>query len=144
MKKAILIVVMGLLWCNVGFAQEEEDKFSEFESQSQRTDLNCQYILPQKIEYHDFGYDGKNFFWGGTQMPIGVKEYDPTGLEVEIIQKGKKPIFLIDAVQYLDPEKSVPVLTMKVFVDFKKKSSSITLTTIATGKQEFRGQCYIP
>jgi len=126
--------------------EEEESRAKEIkeeeERRAQRVNLNCTYILPKKIQNFQFGYDGKYFFFDGQQMAIGVKDFGPMGDEAEIKQKGKMS-FIVDFKQYMDAEKTVPFLTMEIFVDFKKRSSNVIFKTIATGTMDIPGQCYL-
>ena len=122
--------------------REAKEREEEKERRAKRVNLNCTYILPQKIQNFTFGYDGKYFFFDGTQMQIGVKDYGPMGEEAEIIQKGKMS-FVVDFKQYLPGSKTIPFLSMEIFVDFKRRKSDLIFKTPATGTMDISGQCYL-
>ena len=150
MKKAILILVLGLLWCNVGFAVEEEDKFSEFENVSQTLNLRCLYNTQDRATY-DYAYNGKLFYLDGWGIEIGPGS-EGGGVKYELSQKGKKPIFLLELNKHNiyddvgnrtdDGQKTVEI---KHFVDFTKKTSHFKSNLIqAQISWEGPGQCYVP
>ena len=122
--------------------KEESDKFSEFEGQSQRLNLTCMFNMPVKIITNDYGYDGKVFYLDNRPVEIGTGT-DIGGIVYELSQKGKKPIFLIDIEQRL-PSGGL-LMSMKTFVDFTKKSSSLKMHLPQTGMRvERQGRCYVP
>jgi hypothetical protein len=81
MKKLLMIVVLGLLWCNVGFAA--------------KTKLKCQGVLGQVFNQFMYINFDENFIEvvqgsGGNKVKFTVKEYDEYFItsHARVLEKG--------------------------------------------------------
>ena len=82
MKKAIGIIILGLLWCNTAFAE--------------KTKLKCQGLLGQVYNQFIYVNFDKKFIEviqgsGGNKVKFRVKEYDEYSIESywRVLEKGR-------------------------------------------------------
>ena len=74
-------------------------------------------------------------------MDIGVTDTDPMGTVVTVYEKGRNK-FLFDIDQYMGEDRSTPMMTMDIYIDFNKNSSYIDFRTLVTAPLEVRGTCF--
>ena len=126
--------------------EEEERKAKERkeeeERRAQRIDLHCTYVSSKGMHSYTYGWDGKNFFMDGARVSLGVEDSDPMGAVVTVYEKGKKKFF-VDFDQYMGDDRSVPMMSMDIYIDFNRNSSDLELFTLTTGSMQIRGQCYL-
>ena len=89
---------------------------------------------------YTWGYDGKYFFIDGGKVTLGVEETDPMGIVAAVYEKGRNK-FLFDIDQYMGDDRSTPVITMDIYIDFNTKSSYVNYRSLVTAPREVRGVC---
>ena len=83
MKKAIAIIILGLLWCSVGFKASADQKF-----------LNCKYENGKSAKW---GYDDKiiyQYFEKDLTREFIIKKWGKYNSLEEFKQKSKAPKFV--------------------------------------------------